>query len=148
MAGEFLTIGYEGAALDDVAATLDRAGVATLIDVREVPWSRRPEFAKRALSTALAERGIAYRHLKGLGNPKPGRDAARAGDLDTYRAIFTAHLDGPEALADLTEAAALANAGRVCLMCYEADPAHCHRLLVAERIEQATGLTARHLRMA
>ena len=87
----FMTIGYEGAAIEAFVDTLGAAGVRTLIDVRDAPWSRRPEYAKRALAEALAAGGIDYRHLKGLGNPKPGRDAARAGDIET----FPRHLPGP-----------------------------------------------------
>src|SRR3954453_21108705 len=75
------TIGYEAAELDDFVATLLAAGITRLIDVRELPISRRRGFAKRALSEALADAGIVYVHLRGLGDPKEGREAARVGDL-------------------------------------------------------------------
>lgn len=78
------TIGYEGSSLQDFIATLRAASIRTLIDVRALPISRRPGFAKNALSKALAEAGIDYVHLKGLGDPKEGRDAARANDLETF----------------------------------------------------------------
>ncbi len=144
MEREFLTIGYQGAGLDAFIAALREAGVATLIDVREAPWSRRPEFTRRALESTLGEHGIGYVHLKGLGNPKPGRDAARAGDLDAYHAIFGAQLETEAARRDLETAATLARNKRVCLMCTERDPLRCHRLIVADRLA-ATGLSVRHL---
>ena len=63
------TIGYEGAALADFIATLKAARVSLVLDIREAPISRRPGFSKRVLGAALEETGIAYLHLRGLGNP-------------------------------------------------------------------------------
>lgn len=128
------TIGYEGALLDDFIATLQAASVRLLIDVRELPISRRKGFAKGALSAALNSAGIGYLHLKGLGDPKPGRDAARAGDHAGFLKVFGAHLLSLPAQLDLGVAAGHAAAGGACLMCYERDHAGCHRKLVAEAI--------------
>ena len=145
MARQFMTIGYQGAGIEAFVATLRTAGVATLIDVRDAPWSRRPEYAKRALAEALEAGGIQYLHLKGLGNPKPGRDAARAGDMATFHAIFHAQMEPEAARGNLATAGDLAASGAICLMCYERDAAHCHRSIVAERLSEATGLAVRHL---
>jgi hypothetical protein len=76
MQHSFYAIGYEGSVLEDFVATLRSAGVETLIDVRDVPLSRKPGFSKSALQANLEAHGIAYVHLKGLGDPKPGREAA------------------------------------------------------------------------
>jgi uncharacterized protein (DUF488 family) len=94
------------------------------------------------LASSLAEAGIAYTHLRALGTPKPGRLAARRGDVATLATIYAAHLATPEAEAALAEAAALADAGPCCLLCFEADPAFCHRTIVADRL----GRPVRHLR--
>lgn len=139
------TIGYEGASLEGFLDALQGAGVARLVDVRAVPGSRRREFCKGALRAALAARGIDYVHLRGLGNPKPGRDAAKAGRLAEYRAIYAAHLASAEAAADLERLGALAADGRACLMCLERDPAHCHRLMVVEVLARDTALEVAHL---
>ncbi len=56
---EILTIGYEGAGTGELIAARRAARVATLVDVRDEPWSRRHEFAKRPLSEALARAGLA-----------------------------------------------------------------------------------------
>src|SRR5215469_12718951 len=64
-----ITIGYEKARLADVVTTLRAAGVATLIDVRDRPQSRRPGFSRRQLEAGLAEAGIRYVGLKALGTP-------------------------------------------------------------------------------
>ncbi len=145
MTGMLFTIGYEGSRLVDVVAALSDAGVTTLVDVREAPWSRRPEFAKRALGEAMAAAGIGYRHMKALGTPKAGRDAARAGDTASFHVIFDAQLETEAAQTQLGEVAALVATERPCLMCYERDPDRCHRAIVAARLAETTGLAVRHL---
>lgn len=141
------TIGYEKAVLGAFIAALRAAGVTTLIDVRETPYSRRKEFSRSPLAAALIDDGIAYVHLHGLGNPKPGRDAARAGRHDEYIRIFTAHLEGREAQADLARAAEIAAPGGACLMCYERDARNCHRSMVAEALRRRAGLTVVDLKV-
>ncbi len=129
------TIGYEGATLDAVVQALAQAGVETLVDVRAVARSRRPGFAKSRLAAGLAEAGIGYVHLRGLGTPAEGRAAAKAGDLATMHRVFLAHLDAPEAQADLHALAARIESGeRVAMLCFEADAATCHRRLVGEAL--------------
>jgi uncharacterized protein (DUF488 family) len=135
------TIGYEGATPDRLVAALKQAGIATLVDVRAIANSRRPGFAKRALSAAMAEGGIGYLHLPALGTPASGRQAARSGKPEVMRRIFAAHLAGTEPQAALAELKDRALREPVCLLCLEADPANCHRTLVAEAIE----LPDRHL---
>jgi len=139
------TIGYQGAGLAAFLACLAAHRVRTLADIRFHPFSRRPEFRQTALRDALENAGIAYRHLKDLGNPPPSRDAAKAGDAATYRRLFLAHLDTPAARAALGIVADLAAAGPVCLMCLERDPADCHRLMVADRLASDAGLALAHL---
>ncbi len=72
-----VTIGYEGADFADFLATLDTLGVTTLLDIRELPMSRRRGFAKTALREGLATVGIAYRHEPRLGSPKAIRHQLR-----------------------------------------------------------------------
>lgn len=141
------TIGYESVAVPEFLATLRDAGVELLVDVRAVASSRRPGFAKTALSANLASVGIEYLHLRGLGTPKEGRIAARAGRHEAMHAIFRAHLTTPPAEADLAVLADIVASGRrACLLCLEADPAHCHRSLVAAAIAQRVPLEIVHLR--
>ncbi len=142
---ELLTIGYEGATLPDVLAALGRAEVALLIDVRAVPRSRKPGFSAKLLAASAEAAGIGYRHLQRLGTPKPGRDAARAGDAAGMAAIFNAHMTGDEPQAALSEAVALAQERRTCLLCFERDPHFCHRTIVAAMVTARTGQTVVHL---
>ena len=131
------TIGYQGTTIDRVTTALVEAGITHLIDVRAVPLSRKPGFSKRQLAASLAEAGIGYTNLRALGTPKPGRDAARRGDTATMQRIFALHLATPEAQAELGLAAAITAGAPACLLCFERDAAHCHRLLVAEAIHPA-----------
>jgi uncharacterized protein (DUF488 family) len=136
------TVGYEEATPDALLAALRGAGITTLVDVRALANSRRPGFAKRALSAALGEAGIGYVHLPALGTPPAGRQAARAGRPAEMRRIFANHLRGTEPQAALAALRDRAARERVCLLCLEADPAQCHRTLVAE----ALGAEVVHLR--
>ncbi|MGA0532076.1 DUF488 family protein [Hansschlegelia sp. KR7-227] len=141
------TIGYEGAtprALGDALAT---AGVEVLVDVRAVANSRRPGFSKRALAASVDERGLGYLHLRALGTPAEGRAAARAGRHAEMKAIFAEQLKTDAAQEDLAGLIELARGGRkLCLLCFEREPEHCHRMMVAERVEAAlTGVVLEHL---
>ncbi len=139
------TVGYEASSFAQVRDALLSAHVGLLIDVRAVAASRRPGFSKRLLAGGLAEAGIGYLHLQPLGTPKPGRDAVRRGDVETMRRIFQAHMQGDRSVAALAEAAAAARSTRVCLLCFEREPARCHRALVADLICERTAQPVLHL---
>ena len=139
------TIGYERAPQGEVIARLKDAGVELLIDVRAVAASRRAGFSKTLLGGSLNAAGIDYLHLRDLGTPKPGREAARKGYIREMRAIFDEHMTTAAALGALEQAVAAAGERRVCLLCFELDPACCHRTAVAERIAARTGQPILHL---
>ena len=139
------TIGYQGASIEGFIAALKSAGVETLIDVRAVPASRRREFSKTNLAASLEAAGLAYVHLAGLGNPKAGRDAAKSGRLDDYKRIYSEHLASEPAREALAHAADIAAAAPSCLMCLEADPAHCHRSMAAQRLARDAGFEVENL---
>src|SRR6516164_2514361 len=133
------TIGYEKAVLRDVLATLAQAGVATLLDVRDRPVSRRPGFSKRQRAAAIGEAGMRYLHLQALGTPPEGRLAGRRREWDRFWGIVGEKLARPEAELALQEAAEIAEAAPSCLLCYEADWQICHRRRVAEILAQRHG---------
>lgn len=124
------TIGYEGVTMAEFIATLQGAGVRRVIDVRALPLSRRPGFSKSPLAASLKEAGIDYVHLKALGTPKRGRDAAKKGDVATLRAVYDDQLALPEAQAAAARMLDLAAEMPSALLCYERDPCHCHRTLL------------------
>jgi uncharacterized protein (DUF488 family) len=139
------TIGYEHVGLPDFIAALKAVRIKTLIDVREVANSRRAGFSKKSLAAGLDEAGIAYIHMKPLGTPKAGREAARKGDVKTMRRIFEAKLADPASQLALAETAELAAKGRLCLMCLEHDWRGCHRAIIAQRLEADFGIKPTHL---
>jgi len=126
------TIGYEGTTPDDLIATLKHAGVTRLIDIRDLPLSRRPGFSKSALSVHLEAAGIAYIHLRPLGNP----NRHSKGD---WRELYREHLNTQAAQHALQQAADLCQRERCTLLCYERDHTDCHRQLTSEALSERTG---------
>lgn len=128
------TIGYEGATMDEFLAALKVAGVQRLIDVRALPLSRRPGFSKSPLRAALEEVGIQYVHLKALGTPADGRSAARAGRHADLERIYAGQLELPEAMVQAAQMLELAAEKPSALLCFEREPAHCHRTLLLRAV--------------
>lgn len=124
------TIGYEGATVDEVLTALRAAGVAQVADVRAIAASRRPGFAKSALAANLASAEIGYRHLRALGTPKEGRDAAKKGDRATLARVYAGQLELPEAQAQAEMLKAMVAEQPTALLCFERDPSLCHRTLL------------------
>lgn len=139
------TVGYEGATVTDFVRTLQAVRVSLVLDVRERAQSRRPGFSKRSLGEALHSAGIGYRHVKQLGDPKPGRDAARRGDMVLFREIFGTHIDLDDSKAAVAEAALDVEQETVALMCFERAPGECHRSIVADRICEIVSADIVHL---
>jgi uncharacterized protein (DUF488 family) len=134
MSVRIFTIGYEGATQSELIAALTQAGVAQVIDVRAVPMSRKPGFSKNVLAAGLREAGIDYVHLKALGTPPAGREAARKGQWDVMNRIYAEQLDTPEAGMEAARMIALAEEKPSALLCFERDPAQCHRTPLRETV--------------
>jgi uncharacterized protein (DUF488 family) len=145
-AKKLFTIGYEQTPPKAVLDELEQAGVKLLVDVRAIASSRRPGFSKTQLAAGLDERGISYLHLRGLGTPKSGREAARSGNYDVLHKIYSAHLKTVQAKEELDELSALVKkSGPVCILCYERDHTNCHRQWIAEIIEDRNGVKVENL---
>lgn len=137
------TIGYEGAELDDFIETLRMAKVDVLLDVRELPISRRRGFSKTALMAALSDAGIDYRHEKRLGSPKAIRHELREDwDYDRFFDAFDEHLAEQT---DVLDTLARGLAGHVALLCFERDHKTCHRTPVAAALAARVQLKPVHL---
>jgi uncharacterized protein (DUF488 family) len=140
------TVGYEGRTLAEVAALLRQAKVDLLIDVREVAWSHKPGFAKKALAEGLPKEGVAYVHAPFVGNPSKLRKSGAS--LSRILAGYERHLDQSSELeARFDELVREAHtAGRqVAVMCFERDPAECHRGVLARRWGSRHGGRVVHL---
>lgn len=130
----FSTIGYEGATQPEFIAALQAAGVERVIDVRAVPLSRKPGFSKNVLAAGLREAGIDYVHLKALGTPPEGREAARKGRHDVLERVYSGQLELPDAMVQAAQMRDLAEEKPSALLCFERDPAACHRSLLINAV--------------
>jgi uncharacterized protein (DUF488 family) len=128
------TIGYEKATQAELIAALKAAGVTRLIDVRAVPLSRRPGFSKNILARGLAEEGIEYVHLRALGTPPEGREAARKGRQEVLERVYAGQLELPEAMVEGARMVALAEERPSALLCFEREPGGCHRSLLLRAV--------------
>jgi uncharacterized protein (DUF488 family) len=128
------TLGYQGSTLPAVIAVLRAHHIARLVDVRGLPWSRKPGFARRPLAEALAAAGMAYVGRPELGSPETLRRARKEGlPATAFATAYLAHLERiPQTLAALADEV---RAARCCLLCFEADAGHCHRSLLAARLQ-------------
>jgi uncharacterized protein (DUF488 family) len=148
MGAQLFTIGYEGADLETFLRCLQTNRIECLLDVREIPLSRKRGFSKGALSAALAERGILYVHLKALGSPRSLREELKVrGDYAKFFRGMNEHL--AEQQQPIEQACDFVGRMRCCLMCLEKLAATCHRKLVARKIKErdGNGLEVQHLRL-
>lgn len=130
------TIGYEGTDIDRLIETLRAVDIRVLADVRAIALSRKKGFSKKALKSRLEAEGIEYQHFVDLGDPKPGREAARAGRYDVFRSIYAEHLATSQAKDALSVLSTLTSREATCLLCFERDPSVCHRSIVAARLKK------------
>ena len=126
------TIGHGTRTSGELVATLQQAGVETLVDVRRFPGSRRnPQFNQAALAEQLECAGIAYVHVPRLGGRRSGVRGEhgfaclRVSAFRSYAAWMTSS-EWQEAIA---EALGFPNP---CFMCAETLPWRCHRRLIAD----------------
>lgn len=131
---KLFTIGYEGATQPEFISVLKAAGVERVIDIRAVPLSRKPGFSKNILAGGLREAGIDYVHLKALGTPPEGREAARKGNHAKLEAVYAGQLELPEAMVQAAQMLDLAQEKPSALLCFERDPAACHRTLLVAAV--------------
>jgi hypothetical protein len=144
---KLFTIGYEGTNIEQFFGQLCSAGVETIVDVRQLPLSRKPGFSKRALAEEASSRGLNYVHMVELGCPKLIRDEYKAdGDWGRYTEDFNDYLDSQEIV--IQKLIEMTTTNKCCLLCFEADENMCHRSLISARIISLTNDTSvTHLRV-
>jgi uncharacterized protein (DUF488 family) len=130
MSAALFTVGYQGRSISEFVELLRHHRITRVIDVRELPLSRRRGFSKTPLRSALEAAKIDYFHLRQAGNPY--RD--RRNDPEKCLALYRKHLDAhPEVLVSVEEAA---TGHRAALLCVESDPSCCHRSIIAEGMKR------------
>jgi len=138
------TIGYEGLSIDEFMSLLADNDIDTIVDVREMPLSRKPGFSKKALESALNLSGREYVHMVALGCPKQIRDRYREdGNWKRYTEGFLKYLATQDDA--VVELAALVATSNCALLCYEADHNFCHRSMVADAVKKIAKTKTRHL---
>lgn len=138
------TLGYEGFDIGAFVARAKTAGVTTIVDVRELPLSRKKGFSKSSFREALSAAGIAYFHVPALGCPKSVRDQYKVdGDWAAYTKAFLAYVATQEAT--VRELVKVSKATSACLVCFEADYTMCHRTYVARAARRLGGPPVMHL---
>ncbi len=143
---EIFALGHSTRAFDDFVKLLHAHEIKILADIRTLPQSRRnPQYAQGFLERELPKENIEYVHLKSLGGlRKPKPDSANLGwDNSSFRG-YADYMQTAEFEAALQQLLALADGGRVAMMCAEGNPFRCHRQLVADALT-ARGIPVYHI---
>ena len=99
-----------------------------VVDIRELPLSRKKGVSKSAFCAAFSAHGIAYLHAPALGCPKPIRNQYKTdGNWQTYTREFLKYIQTQDA--SLRELVKIAQATPACLVCFEADDSSCDRIV-------------------
>lgn len=130
------TIGHSNRTIEDFIGLLWQNGIACLLDIRTVPKSRHnPQFGQDQLAQSLADAGIEYRYLPGLGGlRRPRKDSPNAGWRNTSFRGYADYMQTDEFAANVDTVIALGRDTPCVLMCAEAVPWRCHRSLVADAL--------------
>lgn len=126
------TIGYEGATVEQLVQTLKNLKIEVLADVRELPLSRKKGLSKNSLSEHVSKVGIEYRHMRELGDPKAGRNAARVGDYAKFERIFNHHFSSAASQSAFATLLKVAHHKSTCIICFERCADFCHRSIIAD----------------
>jgi len=138
------TFGYEGLDIDAFISRLHEVGIQTILDVRELPLSRKKGFSKSSFSERLSDANVGYLHAPTLGCPKEIRDRYRKdSDWAEYTRAFQAYMVSQ--VAATRELVKLSKATATCLVCFEAEYTMCHRTYVARAALAQGGLPVMHL---
>jgi uncharacterized protein (DUF488 family) len=142
-----LTYGHGTESEERTVATLAGAGVASLVDIRTAPGSRRnPQFARAAMEEWLPGARVAYRWEKRLGGFR--QPSAGNPDVAWRESMFRGyaeHMRSADFGAAIDAVLAEAESRQVAVMCSESLWWRCHRRLVADFVSAARGVEVRHL---
>jgi len=135
---EVFTIGYEGREIDDFIDRLKKYRITRLIDVREIPLSRKKGFSKTELRKRVESAKIEYFHFRSLGSPSNIRHRLKIDhNYERFFKAYGIYLENNNAA--ISEAYDLMQNGLTCIMCFERFPEKCHRSTVVQRIKEIDG---------
>jgi uncharacterized protein (DUF488 family) len=131
------SVGHGARSLDDFVQTLGAAKIATVVDVRSFPGSRRhPHFGREALEQSLPARGVAYAWEPRLGGRRPRGKVPSPNpswQVEGFR-NYADHMDSVEFAAGLSALLALADRAPTAFMCAETHWSQCHRRLLSDKL--------------
>ena len=131
------TIGHSTRPIEVFVALLTSNAIASLVDVRSYPGSRRyPHYNRAALSTTLATEGIHYHHVAQLGGRRRPLPHSRnvAWQNSSFRA-YADYMDSADFKEGIEELLELAREKPTAIMCAEALWWRCHRGLIADHLK-------------
>jgi uncharacterized protein (DUF488 family) len=142
-----LTFGHGTATAEQIAALLQGADVAAVVDVRTAPGSRRhPHVARAELERWLPEAGFSYRWDKRLGGfRRPGPDSPDVVWREDMFRGYAEHMRSADFLTAVDELLAQAGEQATAVMCAESLWWRCHRRILADFASVARGVPVRHL---
>lgn len=125
------TTGYEGNTIHDFISKLQENNIQVVIDVREIPISRKKGFSKTVLKDLLHSNEIDYIHYKQLGSPKEIRyQLHEDGNFFVFRNHYLNYLK--TRTEELEEIKTIVESENSCLLCFEKNARLCHRSIVAD----------------
>jgi len=139
------TVGYEGSNIDEFLNTLLVRGLDGIVDIRRVPRSRVYGFHGKTLSKYLSDVGLEY-----LASPQLGIPSEKRRSLDSEHAMRRLlrayrHDIQTSCMAEVEELAGVMRERPLALMCMEADPARCHRSVLADVVDDLCSLGVEHI---
>lgn len=138
------TTGYERSSIDEFVERLKQNGVTVLVDVRELPLSRKRGFSKIRIQQRLESENIEYVHIRELGSPRDMRHELRSsGNYEEFFTRYRRHLRSQDQALEQLEG--IAQEKIVCIMCYEQEPHLCHRSVIVEELSDNGQLEVHHL---
>ena len=118
----YWTVGHSTRPIEEFLEILQSASITAVADVRRFPGSRRyPQYNQQALADSLATAGIQYVWLPELGGRRqPRPDSPHVAWRNASFRGYADHMDTDAFKQGIDRVTALAEDGRVALMCSEA----------------------------
>jgi uncharacterized protein (DUF488 family) len=137
------TIGYGNRKIGVFIELLMHNNINVLVDIRSRPFSRfNVAFRRKELEEHLHRAGIGYMFMGNELGGRPADPSLYVNDKVSYSRIRSSE-PYRQALTRLVE---LSQQGqRVCIMCSELDPDHCHRKLLVGSDLENMGLPVVHI---
>lgn len=128
-------MGYEHETLKGFLQRVQDEDITTVIDVREIPLSRKNGFSKTNLEKSLDKYGVKYYHYPQLGSPSSLRKTLKKdGDYLTFFKNYRKYIKKKKEVVNEVTQLVADNGKNSTLLCFEKHSDLCHRSIVASEI--------------